>query len=284
MSRHATIPAERCYWAVVDPSSLPRASRRDANAVAYLAEPLLPLPLEELHLVTASLDPRHTIVCAVERTWLESRADDCIHLCPEALPEVLGLDLDPARLNLLSGEYTPRPIRQWRQRSFGLALLAVLLLAGTVIWGLERRRSQWLDQADAVRVEIRDVQRRALGPAALSGRLPAELQMTAELRRLRQSREVETAAAPEVRDVSMDLGDLLGHWPRQQPLLTESIHVTQDTIHINAGVTNALEAQDVYDALAELAGWQSHQPSVRSMQGGFRATLRLDRENAEDVR
>ncbi|HKX46842.1 MAG TPA: hypothetical protein VJP77_09070, partial [Planctomycetota bacterium] len=144
-------PPERFYWAVLDASSLP-TRRPSHEQLAFLLEPLVPQPLEEIHAVFVPLGGRRHLACAASREALhEALASGAVSLGPAGAPPFADVPGDVVeRIELLTGPFEPVPVRAGRRRlvvealALGVAAVALALVA------VERRVARWQDAEQAV--------------------------------------------------------------------------------------------------------------------------------------
>ena len=271
--RHLQWPPERFYWAVIDASVLTRRAR--SEQLGFLFEPWVPQPLDELHAVYASLANRRYLACAVARTELENLPGDIETLTPAALPPFVEEDVEPGRLNLLTGPFAPPPVRRLERRWVQAVFLIFLVWVLSLTVGLERRARAERNAEQVTRAQEEDVYRAVLG--STTGVLPLPLQLEAELRALRQTRTPQGQVL-EPFDAALVLSELLGRWPTALDLETDSIHITPDSIHVRCTLKSTAEVQQLASAVGELPGWKLLQPSIRTQQDSVVATLRLQRE------
>jgi hypothetical protein len=201
-------------------------------------------------------------------------------LAPEALPPFIDAPVDPACLNLLTGEFQPRAIRAANARWRFEVAAAVLLVAAIGALGLFRRADWHQRRGAETRLVLGGVYDEVLDPGPSV--LPASLRLTTELRRLEQTRQAP-AAAMTPPDAGAALAGLLSHWPSDLELQTESIIVTDAQITVTATVDETSQVQVLADALGNVPGWSHSQPTFHEQRGRVRATVRLGRvaEGAE---
>lgn len=274
LDSHLKWPAERFYWAVFDASIL-RGRRRGGEQLGFLFEPCVPQPLDELHVVYESLGEGRYLACAVDRAELAQLEENIETLTPQALPPFVVDEIEPSRLNFLTGQFTPPAVRRLERRWSQAAVLIVLLWVLTVTVGLGRRAAAVERQEELVSAQENDVYRVVLGQP--TGVLPLPLQLEAKLRSLRQTR---TPALQVQRpfDAALVLSELLGRWPDGLAVETDSIHITPDSIHVQCTLKSTAEVQKLASAVGELPGWRLLQPTIRSQVGSVRATVQLKRE------
>ncbi|MCH8151422.1 MAG: hypothetical protein IH830_03500 [Planctomycetes bacterium] len=302
---HLTWPPERFFWAVLDASVLSSARtkrwRRSSQRLGYLFEGVLPgLAIEEVHAVYrrlrgpspgAGLSPgagtgagQRFLACGLTRSVLEQEVDpQAVTLTPGSLPSFVEDEIELDRINLLTGSFLAKPVRLLQRR--WLLHGAVILIACTslIIFGLERRVHGMQDQINgAVSTKGRLVEQ-LLGPAPSRSGAPLQpgaLRLTAELRRLQQTRSPDVAGT-EMVDCSAILSDVLVRWPKDVHALTDSLSVTPTSITIRAAVPSMADAQRLADAFVALPGWRLHQPQSEARQDHVDVTLRLQPHQQE---
>jgi hypothetical protein len=287
MSADRTIAAAGLYWALVDAAPIGRRLRSDE--IASLAEDVLPVPLEGLHLIQRRLRDGRMLVCGIERDELASMIEPgLLSLTPSELPDFLDADQMPplSELNLLVGAFEPPEIRSARRRFVGSALAATVLVTTALVIGFISRglaAQRALAEVDAHRDDIvRAVI--ATDPKAPSA-LPADLRLMAELRELRSTRSNEI---PSIEDVSGLASAVLSLWPPEVTARLDSVRLTParsteggdgpgaPSVAVSGWSRDAGEAQRVVDALslltrAEVAGADS--PAHRRAVSGLAVRL-----------
>lgn len=259
-----TLPAERFFWARLDAGSLPRQRRRDRQALGYLLEAHLPVPVDEVQTafapITGSAD--HFIACGMRKDALaETLRDraDALTLVPETWPKWLdAAALSMQRLNLLHGAFEPRTLRKARRHALVVWMSLMLACAALLCIGLTRRTA-------AIRKEIAAIQdarhqvMASVVPAGGGGvsSQPPELRMLAELRSLRQTRgelQVGGGSGPlgHRADVVESFAQLVAAWPRDLHVRTESVLITPTTMTLRGFVATSDDVQSLANALATL--------------------------------
>ncbi len=274
--RRLAWPPERFYWGLLDVRDVPRNADR-----GYLFEPLLPVPIESVHAVYIPAGEGRMLACAASREALEELEPAALSLAPESLPNaVVGVDVDPNRLNLLVGPYEPRQVRRLRA-IWHFSIAAILAAcAGLVAFGLHERAQVHARAAGDAQEALNALYDQVLsggGRLAGSTQNPGLL-LSTELERLRRTR---TAADPNhgVDDAAPVLADLLARWPGQVLLRTESLTVTATEITLIGLVDSADKVEPLRAAVAELDGWRLALPRTESTgEADVRVTLRLTRE------
>jgi hypothetical protein len=275
---HVRWPAESFYFAVLDGSLLPRSFfLKPTEQLGYLLEPLVPQPLEELHVIFHPLPKRRYLACAIPRKTLASSLHpSTLTLTPESLPPFVSENVLPDRLNLLTGPFTPKRVRELKARwSFELAaLLVVCMLLISV--GFEQRVGAERRAQAATAQLTSSIYREILGERYASLPLPPPLQLTAELRTLRQTRAAASdMPGDSTRDVSLDLANLLGLWPRSVNLETESLQLNQKSLSIVGMVPSSEQAEVLSSSFALLKGFELEQPSVQSLGSSVRVSVQM---------
>ncbi len=293
---HLRWPADRFYWAILDSSSMPGRptgrSRRQHERLGYLFESVLPgVTIEEVQAVYQRLpgDAKRVLACGVTRNVLEQEVDQCaLTLSPQTAPAFVDGRIEPAALNLLTGRFLPGAVRQGYRRLILSIGLVLTLCAVLVIVGLERRTSAQRRAHDDVLTARTAILEQVLSSAApapgMGAGIPgvgAELRVTAERRRLEQTRSHDVAVS-ELHDSARVLARLLALWPSDVPAQTQSLSISSTSITIRAQVPGMADAQRLADALARFRGWQLHQPQSESRRDHVQVTLRLGRNQEPD--
>ena len=258
-------PAERCYWSVVDWP----VRCKDGPAPAGLlheAAADIPCDVDTLHAVVARDARGQTIVCAaalsgVEQVWADPSCRAVLALHPATLPEWLASDLDPARLNLLSGRYAPRHLTRQRTMRHALYAATLCVCSSLIALGLERRIQQ--HHADAAR-----------GQAAIEHMI-ADTDIEAIAQELAQ-RQVRLQLAPSLAlpaDATMALALVLATWPDVADAFIESINVSESDIQI--AVSTTAESATLLEVVTAPAGWRLEEPRLSSARGVSRIALRF---------
>lgn len=291
---HLRWPADRFYWAILDTSTMPGRltvrSRRQHERLGYLFESVLPgVTIEQVQAVYQRLpgDAKRVLACGIPCNVLEQEVDQAaLTLSPQTAPAFVAERIEPAALNLLTGHFCPGSVRRAHRRLILSIGLALTLCAVLVIVGLERRTSAQGRAQDDVFTARTAILEQVLGSAApISGKgIPgagAELRMTAERRRLEQTRSHDVAVS-ELHDSARVLARLFALWPSEIPTQTQSLSISSTSITIRAQVPGMADAQRLAYALARFPNWQLHQPQSESRRDHVQVTLRLGRNQEQD--
>jgi hypothetical protein len=259
---------------MLDTSLLPAGERVYDERLRFLFEPELPEPLDDVQVVFAKIDEKRWLACGVPVAALASHLPHgALTLSPSELPDFLcdaaGTEFAPDRLNLLVGEFEPKSIRSLRRRSLLVGTLAVVVLFLLVDLGIERRIGLARADLDRLHASREELVVKTLGAAPNGQRLPSELRLAAELRSLRQTRRQSESVHPAP-DATDTLVDLLRHWPSDVPTRTETVVVTDATVHAAGTVVRSDDAQDLSTKLHDLSGFEMGFPSVQSAPDGWR--------------
>jgi hypothetical protein len=269
-----TWPADRFYWAMLDVSSLPPRllGRPSPRRLGYLFERYLPAPIESVHAAYTMIEKGRVLACAVDRARLDQDCpSDAIALAPRSPPPFI--DADVSGLNLLVGDYEPESISRRRARwRFELAA-ALVLIAAVILAGMHRRAQRHEAHLAATSAALAEVYDETLGPAEPSAQ-PASLRLTAELRRLQQTRG---GVAVEPASAASGLAALLAPWPADLDVRTESVVVTESSMTLVVLLADNEEVQRFAASIAGVEDWTMIQPQVRSVRDGVRATIRFQR-------
>lgn len=276
MSDATTVPIDRLYWAIVE--APPRGRRWRSDEIASLAEDVIPVSVEALHIIERRLRDGRTVVCAIERDDLESRCAGLPELIPAEVPDFVQSRVDeplrPQDFDLLIGAFTPPEVRRAIRRltitvAAIAALLGIALTAGFIVRGLAARRA--LETVDARRTEIVG----AVMDQTATGRpsaLPPELRLVAELRELRSTR---SSALPHLEDPSSIASSALGAWPSGISARLDRAKIAPNTVSLEGWAKDSGDAQRVADALGAIPGVRLEPPQVRAGNDGVTFTIVL---------
>jgi hypothetical protein len=272
-------PCERFYWCILDASLLPAGEKATDERMRFVLEPELPVPLDDVHavFVQAAGNPAKVVACALSKEVLRRDVTaQALMLGPSDAPafvrDVFEKGFDPARLNLLVGEFEPSTVRSWRRRTTFAALAFVALAFALTVLGIERRATSARNDEERLRSRRESLVTSSLGPPPPGHALPPELRVAAELRALRQTRR-QSDAVPASIDITDRLIDLLQHWPLDVPTRTESIVVSDTAVHIRGLVSENDAAQRLATATSALTGLRMSFPSVQAAPDGVRFGL-----------
>lgn len=289
--------AESFYWALLDANVVKGARIRNTRQLDYLFETVIPLPVEQLQTAYLKLQPARDgklnyVACGMERERirreLDQHGDPPLVLRPAQVPEFIAAavgeqvakaELD--QLNMLLGELEPKLLRTFRKR--WRVQLAVLcgLCAFVITVGMERHAQHASAQAaqwELTRTQL--IQQVLPTGTVASSRQPPELQLLAELRRLRQTRRQPRSELALV-DVSHDLAILLARWPHpDMHIQTESISITPTAMTIRAVAPQSSNIQQLADSvsgLSESSTWRLTQPQISTARDAVQGTIQLRR-------
>jgi len=263
---------DRFYWSVID---LPGWTKSGVLPPALQLELQndVPVPVEELHAVCIPIQAAsgggagtrdRVLVCAARRDDLAALAPGVLYLSPSSIPECIGGlsspgDADAAtseslasRLNVLVGEYEPRPFRHRRLRKHLELAATFLVCAGLVSLGLLRRADSY-----------RELTAGALQTGTAIHARPANVE--ADVARLTLVRDaVSKAHLPP--DAALTLAAILRTWPMQTRCIPQSVTITPNSVAIS--VTTAEEdSTPFFKALTAPPGWKLEEPRMNSMSG-----------------
>lgn len=281
------LPAERFYWAVLEldqplsaqPWRMRWESRRRQEEWLYRFEEVLPVPIEQVQAVFRIVGPRRILACGMEREILNKyRHEGVLELGPKALPSYLtSSGIAHQRINLMTGAMTPPALVASRQRwihaacwwlCLGLLGLSLGLLRRAGV-NFEAAASSLTDAEALIRVGLAEGQLPTTPGAAA---LPPELQLTAELRKLRQTRTQPSRLTQASVGADDSLVALLQSWPSGEGLQTEFIGVTPTALSVAGVVEDSAVAAQWSQGFASIPGWRLEQPE---MSGNAGSTVRL---------
>jgi len=279
----------------LDPKGLgPAARRPTTEQLGFLFERVLPVPIEQVQCAYVRLADGTVAACAAPIEALDAALASeelaaATTLCPAEVPEFIrsaaesagSPSVGPTRFNLLTGRFLPRSVRRWRRQCRGALAVGGLGVVASLLLGV------WLRDR-SIGAAIAEVERRrwaliddAISPLGPDQGLPPDLRLTAELRRLEQTRG--SGAAESVTTVATDvsalLAEVLSAWPKATRATVDAVSVTQDSIDLRGTAPDAVGAAAAATAMRSLPGWRVPQPQVRAGREGVTFTVRLERED-----
>ena len=249
----ATIPADLLYW-----GHLPPQTTGGGDVARFRFERFLPLSVEELHLASALLPDRSTLLIGIERerlrAYLASRADitpQTWELVPASVPphlhDVVDVTQAQRHLNLLHGEFEPAPRRGVRRATLLVAQVAFIAIAIAIVIGVERRHHAATAYV-AAQQQATATALTAVVPPTVGGPKP-ELRLTMEVRRLEQAARDPGAATS---DVAQALQSLWRVWPRDLRAQIDTVGANTDRLVIRGRVPGLADAERLATACAGL--------------------------------
>ena len=251
---------------------------------------------------------RRYIACGMSRDSLQERLESnqvpgsgagaLVHLGPESLPEFIQAEMgeitvEPGRFNLLCGDFEPPQAQTARKLLHRSLLIILVICSALIVLGLERRTAAYARKVTQLEFARAALYHDVLSAASASAQ-PPELRLTAELRRLRQTRQKPSNDDPGSDSQDVDCGpilaDLLARWPSDVLMQTESISITPTSIVIRGYAPGSQDVQRLADACNGLSGggvgsvgtsggggWQMQQPQVNASRDNVQASLQFTR-------
>jgi len=266
---HLRIPADRCFWSLVDAPGvrvtgpLPEALRDE------LADDL-PVDVSELFAVTAPVSSDRLLVCAVRRAYLADIPDSALTLRPDSVPSEFGVSASPEAFNFLVGEYEPGTLKRARLRRHATLAGVVVLSAALVAIGLVRRAHREHVLADTA-AQAADTIARELAPG--QGPATALLALDQELTMLRRRTQATGVLAPP-QDASVHLAGLLNGWPSSVSSKPQSLSVSPSAIAASVSIETK-DTADFLKAMRAPTGWTLDEPRMNTASGLTRVSLTL---------
>ena len=141
------------FWAVLDaPQLAKRRNHKSGGGSVALSLGLLPTELlpdlveqvptevDDLHAVSCLLNDGRVIACAIEKRELATLDHHITSMIPASIPTELDAPaFEPELLNLLVGDFEPRPIRLARTRRLTLLTGFAVAFLGLILMGAIRR-------------------------------------------------------------------------------------------------------------------------------------------------
>lgn len=270
MSRSVRLPAERFYWAVLPVPGVGRTLAATPAVLTQMLEPEVPLPPSELHAAFLRLDDNRVLACAMAKAELAGA--DAISIKPAAAPDFVGRPHDLDSLELLTGEFLPRPIRRERSRRWAAVLASLLIVATLVCIGFARRAANWRGVEAAADAAARSLLAEAIGTptAAREG-----VALLAE--QLGRERSLQRAA-PDTPDAAHTLSTFLSEFPRGTELRTELVSITPTTVSVN--LTFPDDPRPFLRSLRPLQGWSLDEPRLSKDGTSTRVSIQYRRKEA----
>lgn len=277
------LPANRFFWGVLDTSALPATppgSKRRVTQLGYLFENVLPVPVESVHVAYLSIGDQRVLACGMETAALSDlRSEGCTTLGPDSLPGLPSfteIDVDPASINLLHGEFQSPGVRRARRRWGVHAAITVALVIGSALIGVERRVHAAKQHEFNARAARRGVYHEVLAPAGPNAQ-PDEARFLSEVRTLHKTR-TEPEQADHLEDVTSMFAALLERWPSDLRTQTSALNVNAASITLTTTIPDNEQAQQLISALGEFDGWRVAQDSVSPTREGVQLRRAWTRE------
>jgi hypothetical protein len=259
VSASQSLPPERFYWAILDDQGWSRAGPLPRGLLPGFADEV-PIPMEELHAVCAPIADGKLLVCAAPLVELERIEPHILSLAPEYLPEFVTHG--QPRIELLVGDFEPRPIRSARRFRHGISIATLLVASALVCVGLERRSEMWRQRAEqSAQAAV------AMANTVSPGTPPDALGL--ELERLRSRLAPESLTRPK--DASVAAAALLNAWPSRLPSKPQGLNVRPDSISV--AVVLEEEPSAFLGAITAPAGWMLEEPRINATGGSWRVNL-----------
>lgn len=273
---HITVPANRLYFALLDPPVSRGRGRLEELGFAF--EAALPVELDSVHALYRPLSDGRVLAIGLDSTAAAELGRSNTVATPSGWPEWIRpeiRDIPPESVNMLTGNATPNSVRQARFTTVHRMLWVLSLVAIIASIGLERRIRSTNMATGALDRQLHQAYSDVLGPAKSNFGQPAAAILTSELRRLRATR----TSLPTERGFPADavLAGLLGAWP-EMSTKTESITIAERSVEVVVRVANLAAVQQFVTAFGKVEGIAPATTSTEAQQDEVRATIRLDRE------
>lgn len=255
-SMHATWPAERFYWCVLDAPGWSRSGPLPPG-VLQRSDDEFPVPAAEGHAVGTPMPDGRLLVCAARRDELEGL--QVLSLTPESVPD-FGRGADPSRLNLLVGDFEPRVVRQARRRTHLVAAAAVLACGLVISAGLLRRASAWSREAARIEQDAAAITPPG-GAEALADQITAAHDAA------------QVTGAADAPDSALALAAVLSGWPSSVACSAQSIAVDRTGASISVAVEG--DPEPFLSALRPPPGWRLDEPRLVNVGATNRVSLKL---------
>jgi len=272
-SRVTMLPADSCFWSVID-GSVAGGLRGPAKtrAMLYALEPDLPLPIEDVHAVFLANGDGSIAACACRRDELARLAESADVVTPEEIPEWIACDAAAAEINLLGSGVSSVRVRRTQRTQLAVLLAVSILLSGFVSAGLYRRGQALGQDENDLRAAINSAQSLVLPPAGPNAQ-PASIRLAAALRTVSfENGSVQQSTAPPATD---SLGQVLATWPGDARL--KRLTIGKQDIRIDLTMPAEQDPSRFIGKLEELKGWKLSAPVIRRSQNETTLSLSLQR-------
>lgn len=279
LSNLASIPAEHCYWAILEASGWKRSGQLPPGLLADLADQV-PIELGDLHVVGTPVTGGRVLVCAATNELLATlvaQHPTAPLLAPDRVPSELDADsIHPRTLNLLVGPFEPAASRAARQRLHLSCLAAAVALLILLTIGLTRR-------AEHARATLAQARTQIVSHLNAHGyREDQLLKLTTELDTLRRIAGVDLTSRRSP-DAAASLAAVLAGWPTPTPTPTPTSAAVEArpqslTIGPEGAAIGVLIPGDPAPFLAAMhppEGWTLEQPQLTRIGDQTRINLLL---------
>ena len=276
---HTAVPADRCYWAILDPTVLPKRIRKDHDQLSYLFEAYLPVDLESVQCAFATQADGKVIACAVALDEVRAARDaGVITLTPDAIHPSVASDnpLDPAHLNLLTGPYEPPRFQQNRRIAFSLVAASLILSTALICRGLIASASALDAQAHEVEGKVGQIAAQALevSPSRFASGSAAQAALLSRVRLI----DAESGESPDsqMKDAVPTLLEVLANWPSTAMIQVETLRIGAASVVIEGSAPDRDQVIELHRALMVCEGWAPSEPSVQvDQRSDHRFSIRL---------
>jgi hypothetical protein len=278
-SPHPRWDPDRFFWAVLTVDLPPHADLQAPGVRASLdagLEPHVPIPIEQLATAYMKLGDGKVLACAVSEAAARREAPDAITLAPARLPPWLEEGAaagDPGSMNVLTGANTPSPVRAAERKQQLVVAAAIMLAAGLVCVGLERRLLVTARALDEARESVRFLEQSSVVGALPPGPQPVRQRVFTELNRLRATRA--QAARSGVSDAAALLEPVLRRWPADARARATDVSVAGTSLTLSAIANSPAEAERLVAAYAQTPGWQAPRSEITAVPGSTAQRVRL---------
>ena len=280
---HREIPAERLYWAVLDPKPLGRTAIARTEC-GYLFEDALPVPIESVHASYRWLADGRVVACGIDRAALEAMDRfGALTLVPASVPAPVlaaigpnaAASLVPRDLNLLTGPFEPQAVRAARRRLLVTAASIAALVAVIIGWGVVRRGDALERATDRVEERRMEILKAAYAGDRSASALPPEYRLVGELRQLTSTR---SSSLPPLFDAGPSVAALVAAWPQEADARCDAISVTERSASIRGTAKDSAVMSRLEEAYRAVPGWSMQaSPQFSSGSSGLSFTITLSR-------
>lgn len=257
------IPTEQCMFAELpEPTSRGRIRQQE---LIYAFETQLPLPIDQLQMVFATLGHR-VIACACPKSHLQQHRAAYDAAVPTGLPEWIDASANPdvrKQLNLLVGDM--KPISQIRRSERTMRAACFLLITASALFyiGSIRRVQTLNQQAAQAQSRITQMYDRVLPPPSANNAQPDSIRLATRINQLKATRTGTESQPPQ--QIIHTLASTLSDWPASSKAQVRSLVLDPTGLHIEASLPDNEHASSLIHHFRQGTNWklQSQQISAQ---------------------
>lgn len=269
MSNDILLPAESCFWGVIDAKSV-----REEQEKSYLFETQLPFPVDSLHCAYARLPDGRTLAAGVPhdvmRRIMTAEGSKAWSAHPGPPPPHLGLHDIPTEshldLELLTGVYEPHGRKRYRRLVLACWLSCCAIACCLVLIATEQKRSALMGKIDGLQDLEAKIIDEAVPVTSENRSLPSQARLIQASRR----NQGITTGEPMIDAVDL-LHQLWSHLPADSGFSLHEAQANQRRLLIRAELQDPGFVQSISDTSRSLSTsatqWILDPPDLPASQG-----------------